>query len=110
MAKHFQRACAVAQCLVFLATILAGFALAQDKGIGREVSIPRHMQDGEEYAVTPRALIDYGRKLFEAMWTSQEGAGRPLSKGTGMPLGNARDPLVFPRNFNRVSGPDTNSC
>src|SRR5260221_8535991 len=44
------------------------------------------------------------------MWTSQEGAGRPRSKGTGMPLGNARDPLVFPRNFNRVSGPDTNSC
>jgi len=44
------------------------------------------------------------------MWTSQEGAGRPLTKGTGMPLSNAHEPLVFPRNFNRISGPDTNSC
>jgi hypothetical protein len=44
------------------------------------------------------------------MWTSQEGAGRPLSKGTGAPVSDPSDPLVFPRNFNRVSGPDTNSC
>jgi hypothetical protein len=86
------------------------FAQAQDKGIGREVAIPSHMQDGEEYRVSNRELVDYGRKLFEAMWTSQEGAGRPLTKGTGMPLANPRDPLVFPKNFNRVSGPDTNSC
>jgi hypothetical protein len=40
----------------------------------------------------------------------QEGAGRPLSKGTGAPLTDPRKPLVFPRNFNRISGPDTNSC
>jgi cytochrome c peroxidase len=68
------------------------------------------MQNGEEYTVSQKALIDYGRKLFDAMWTSQEGAGRPLTKGTGMPLANAHEPLVFPRNFNRISGPDTNSC
>jgi hypothetical protein len=55
-------------------------------------------------------LIAYGQKLFTAMWTVQEGAGRPLSKGTGAPLADARNPLVFPRNFNRISGPDANSC
>lgn len=45
-----------------------------------------------------------------ARWTVEEGAGRPKSKGTGLPLADEQDPLVFPRNFNRISGPDTNSC
>lgn len=78
--------------------------------IGREVAILHHMQDGQEYHTSIPALIAYGEKLFTAMWTSQEGAGRPLTKGTGAPLGDPSDPLVFPRNFNRISGPDTNSC
>jgi hypothetical protein len=51
-----------------------------------------------------------GKKLFEAHFTSQEGAGRPLSKGTGAPLSDPTSPLLFPRNNNRVSGPDSNSC
>jgi hypothetical protein len=33
-----------------------------------------------------------------------------MTKGTGNPLSDPTDPLVFPRNFNSVSGPDTNSC
>jgi mono/diheme cytochrome c family protein len=36
--------------------------------------------------------------------------GRPLTKGTGAPLSDFQDPLLFPRNFNRVSAPDANSC
>jgi hypothetical protein len=82
----------------------------QDSQIGSEVSIPKHLQDGDEYQRSIRDLIDFGRKLFTARWTSQEGAGRPLQKGTGDPLTDLREPLVFPRNFNRISGPDTNSC
>jgi len=78
--------------------------------IGQEVAIPRHMQNGEEYQASIRELISYGEKLFTAMWTVQEGAGRPFSKGTGMMLADLRDPLIFPRNFNRISGPDSNSC
>lgn len=78
--------------------------------IGQEVAIPVHLQDGEEFRTPVRALIAFGEKLFTAMWTSQEGAGRPLSKGTGAALSDPSDPLVFPRNFNRISGPDTNSC
>ena len=78
--------------------------------IGREVTIPRHLQDGEEYEISTRQLIDFGNKLFTAMWTVQEGAGRPMTKGTGATLSDPSDPLVFPRNFNRMSGPDTNSC
>jgi hypothetical protein len=78
--------------------------------IGREVAIPVHLQNGEEYTLSTRELIEFGKKLFTARWTSQEGAGRPLVKGTGNPLSDPLAPLVFPRNFNRISGPDTNSC
>ncbi|HEX7360747.1 MAG TPA: hypothetical protein VF283_09675, partial [Bryobacteraceae bacterium] len=81
-----------------------------DSQIGREVSIPTHLRDGDEYQRSIKDLIDFGRKLFTARWTSQEGAGRPLTKGTGDPLSDPESPLVFPRNFNRISGPDTNSC
>jgi len=78
--------------------------------IGREVAIPRHLQDGEEFRVSIRDLLESGRRLFTAVWTIQEGGGRPLTKGTGAALGDQSSPLEFPRNFNRVSGPDSNSC
>src|SRR5947199_369327 len=78
--------------------------------VGQEVAVPVHMQDGEEYQARVRDLVAYGKKLFTAAWTIQEGAGRPMSKGTGMMLSDLRDPLLFPRNFNRISGPDANSC
>lgn len=78
--------------------------------IGREVAIPRHLQDGEEFDLSTNALVRYGKKLFEARFTAQEGAGRPLTKGTGAPLSDPNSRLIFPRNNNRVSGPDSNSC
>jgi hypothetical protein len=57
-------------------------------------------------------LIAFGQKLFAARWTSQDGAGRPLAKGTpnGPALSQPSKPLGFPFNFNRLSGPDANSC
>ena len=89
-------------------------ARAQDAAsqIGREVAIPRHLQDGEEYQLSVPLLIAFGEKLFTARWTVQEGAGRPISKGTasGARLSDTSTPLVFPFNFNRLSGPDANSC
>jgi len=69
-----------------------------------------HLQDGQEFQLAPAQLAAFGKTLFEAMWTSQEGAGRPMTKGTGKLLSDPTSPLVFPRNFNRISGPDTNSC
>jgi cytochrome c peroxidase len=78
--------------------------------IGREVAVPRHLAEGEEFSVPLRNLLFHGRTLFNAAWTDQEGGGRPLSKGTGAPLADPSSPLVFPRNFNRVSAPDANSC
>lgn len=78
--------------------------------IGREVAIPTHLRNGEEWRMPVRELIDFGKTLFTARWTSQEGQGRPLSKGSGDTLTDPASPLIFPRAFNRVSGPDTGSC
>ena len=101
-------------CIPVFACFLALTARAQNatSQIGKEVAIPRHLQDGEEYQLTIPQLIAFGEKLFTAKWTSQEGQGRPNTKGTGQapPLSNPSEPLVFPRNFNRISGPDANSC
>jgi len=94
--------------------LVAVQAWAQGRGsqIGREIAIPRHLQDGEEYQLSIPQLVAFGEKLFTARWTIQEGAGRPLSKGTanGARLSDPSTPLVFPFNFNRLSGPDANSC
>jgi hypothetical protein len=85
-------------------------AVDNARAIGREVAVPRHLQDGEEYRVGIEALIEHGRNLFAAAWTVEDGGGRPLSKGTGEQLADRRTPLVFPRGFNRISGMDANSC
>jgi hypothetical protein len=87
-------------------------AWAQDRSamVGREVAIPRHLRDGEEFEVSLKSLIEFGEELFTAKFTVQEGAGRPLSKGTGAPVSDPTSPLVFPRNFDRVSSPEANSC
>jgi di-heme oxidoreductase (putative peroxidase) len=78
--------------------------------IGREVAVTRHLVNGEEYTLPLQQLLLQGKLLFNANWTIQEGAGRPLTKGTGQVLSDPNHPLVFPRNFNRISGPDSNSC
>jgi cytochrome c peroxidase len=99
-----------AAILVLLAVSPALLPSQDQSEIGREVAIARHLQDGEEYDLSLKDLITYGKKLFNARFTSQEGAGRPLSKGTGAPLSDPASPLLFPRNNNRVSGPESNSC
>ena len=101
--------------VVFGASLsLAAVVVAQTRSlIGKEVALARHLKDGEEFELSIQRLIAFGDKIFEAKWTVQEGAGRPLSKGTGSStptLSDPSSPLVFPRNFNRVSGPDSNSC
>ena len=91
-------------CLAFFATT------ASEAQLGVEVAVPEHLEDGEEFDLTPMELFLHGALLFDANWTNQEGGGRPLTKGTGGALADPFDPLVFPRDFNRVSAPDANSC
>ena len=99
--------------LIFLIT-LGSAAWSQDRSqsnmIGKEVAIPRHLQDGEEYELPIPKLIKFGEKLFTAQWTIQEGQGRAHVKGIANKLSDPSEPLLFPRNFNRISAPDSNSC
>ncbi len=78
--------------------------------VGVEVANARPLVDGEEYSMPLDALLRQGKTLLAAVWTSQEGGGRPLTKGVGTPLSDPNSPLTFPRNFNRISAPDANSC
>jgi cytochrome c553 len=78
--------------------------------IGKELSVPQHLQDGQEFQTSLPNLIAFGSQLFSARWTTQEGQGRPQAKGTGSTLSDPTSPLTFPRNFDRLSGPDANSC
>ena len=89
---------------------LPGRAPALSQSIGREVSVPVHLADGQEFSVAPEILLAHGKLLFNANWTDQEGGGRPLTKGTGRPLADPANPLSGSRAFNRLSGPDANSC
>jgi hypothetical protein len=82
-------------------------AIAQ---IGAEKGMPRHLQDGAEFEIPLSSLLQHGEELFRAVWTVQDGGGRPSSKGTGAGLSDPASRLVFPRNFNRISAPDANSC
>ena len=83
---------------------------SQAAEIGQEIAVSSHLQDGQEFTLSVQDLLAHGQRLFTATWTSQEGGGRPLSKGTGAPLSDPSDPLIFPRNFNRLSAMDANSC
>jgi hypothetical protein len=93
-----------------LAASLAARAQQRSNAVGQEVAIQRHLQDGEEFQIPIPDLYKFGEKLFNAKFTIQEGAGRPMSKGTGAPISDSSTPLVFPRNFDRLSSPEANSC
>jgi hypothetical protein len=84
--------------------------LASSAVIGREVGVAEHLRNGDEYRRSVSQLLRHGRTLFEAVFTPQEGGGRPLSKGSGAPVSDPSSPLIFPRAFNRISAMDANSC
>jgi hypothetical protein len=85
-------------------------ASARKSAIGQELGLPAHMQDDEEYTASLAQLLEHGRRVFSANWTKAEGGGRPLTKGNGRTLSDVSMPLTGARGFNRISGPDANSC
>lgn len=102
---------ATARAAVFAALLGVVLATASSAAeIGAERSAYERTEDGEEYRLNVQQLIDRGRKAFIANWTPVEGGGRPFSTGTGSPLADPSSPLEFPRNFNRISAMDANSC
>jgi len=81
--------------LVCVRLVTMALGQSPNSQIGREVAIPRHLQDGEEFNTPLNQLIRYGAQLFAAKFTIQEGAGRPLSKGTGAAVSDPTSPLLF---------------
>ncbi len=110
MSKTLGRTCRWFAFLTPFLVAMVAWAQNSNSQIGREVAIPIHVQDGEEFTIPIAHLIQYGAQLFNAKFTVQEGAGRPLSKGTGAPISDPSSPLVFPRNFDRLSSPEANAC
>lgn len=110
MSKCLRQTCRWFAALCFFVVAMAAWGQNPNSQVGREVAIPVHLQDGEEFTIPIAHLIQYGAKLFDAKFTVQEGAGRPLSKGTGAPVSDPSSPLVFPRNFDRLSSPEANAC
>jgi hypothetical protein len=110
MSKTFPRTCRWFAALSPVVIGLAAWGQSTPSQVGREVAIPVHLQDGEEFNTPVSQLIRYGAQLFNAKFTIQEGAGRPLSKGTGAAVSDPTSPLVFPRNFDRISSPEANAC
>jgi Di-haem oxidoreductase, putative peroxidase len=113
--KFLTRLSGVVVRILLLLYLVASASVIQTMGqtadlIGKEIAVPVHLQDGREFEIAIPDLISFGQTLFMARWTSQEGQGRPLTKGTGNPLTDPTSPLLFPRNFDRMSGPDANSC
>jgi len=92
-----------------LVSTLAGASVAQgaswdEKAFQSHVDFNAVAAQGE--AALPQ-LIDTGRRLFKAKFTTLDGAGRP--KATQAIVPTKRKSGVNPA-FTRTSGPDSNSC
>src|SRR5207248_1229002 len=53
------------------ASVVALFGSDQQNAIGREVAVPIHLEDGQEFSTPLDALLKHGKLLFEAVWTDQ---------------------------------------
>jgi Di-haem oxidoreductase, putative peroxidase len=83
---------------------------SRQSNVGRENGLSCRLNDGQEFLTSVGQLLSLGRSLFSANFTESDGAGRPLTKGTGRPLTDSSHPLIGSRAWNRFSGPDANSC
>ncbi|MDA1096625.1 MAG: hypothetical protein O3B84_05155 [Chloroflexi bacterium] len=70
------------------------------------ISIHTNQREIEDGRLPLKVVVNRGRALFTASFNTLDGAGRPTTTG-GM---EQRDRQEFPDNFNRISGPDSNSC
>ncbi len=108
--KHMFKLLVPVFCAVLWRPIPAQDLVDTPRKIGSETAVTRHLADGEEFQISLSGLVNYGRKLFAANWTIEDGAGRPLTKGNGKTVSDSMAPLTGARSFNRISGPDANSC
>ena len=84
--------------------------------IGDEPAVKLHISqdDIDSGSLTVEEIIDAGEDLFQASFNSLDGAGRPetadIVRDNNNTIVNTRPRQDFPQNFNRISGPDANTC
>lgn len=101
----------LAGALTLLAVVMpAGAGDGPTPALGEERSVYVRTPDSEAPSLDIVDWLRRGETVFTAQWTPVEGAGRPLTTGTGSQLADGSRPLTFPHNFNRVSARDANSC
>lgn len=85
-----------------LANELAGAPL-----IGDERAVPRHLTLEDLKGLDRQSVLEHGKLLFEAKFTSLDGAGRPGATQAEVPVKRRQGgtPAFF-----RTSGPDSNAC
>ena len=112
--RLYARAAAAIAAAVFCA-LLAACASAPDddfadEAVGEAPALAVHTRqaDIDGGALTMETVIARGERVFTASFNTLDGAGRPETTDTS--ADNFRARRVFPDNFNRVSGPDANSC
>lgn len=87
------------------ALILIATTIGTSSVMGQSLGLEGVVSDRME-----RSQVAFGGVIFSSVWTDQDGGGRPLTKGTGRNLSDPSQPLKDLRAFNRISGPDANSC
>jgi cytochrome c553 len=94
---------------VFVTLAFAGGAAADDATFGDERTVPSHLDHGAiaRGEIPAADLLAHGRELFEARFTSLDGAGRPRASAADVPTHRPGD--VVPA-FLRTSGPDASAC
>ena len=101
---------AVAVCAALAAACSDAPGDFADEPIGEAPALAVHTRqaDIDGGALALARIVERGEAVFTASFNTLDGAGRPETTDTNPD--NFRMRRVFPDNFNRVSGPDANSC
>ncbi len=104
---------AAAVCVIALISAACGgvgASASETPRIGDSGALGGHMTQAQidGGALTLAQIVERGESLFTASFNTLDGAGRPET--TDVSPDNFRPPRKFPDNFNRISGPDANSC
>ena len=92
--------------LIFLFSSCSKSLVVIEENIGEGPKIPFHINQDNIEGYSIEELISHGELLFSLSFNELDGLGRPESSGTA----KKRSRRESPQNFNRISGPDANSC
>jgi cytochrome c peroxidase len=93
---------------IIFVSLLSAVTLADNASqIGDERAVTHHFTEQDLTDASIDDIKRHGQLLFEAKFTTAEGAGRPMATGAEVPVKNKR---AAQQAFTRTSGPEANSC